>query len=113
MTITRREMLKVGAGTGLFAAGVSLFAAGASASPGPNDTIHLGVIGCGHRSKELLPCIMNAPGTRVVAVCDVNSKSMAEFRELAGGERVRAYHDYRKLLDDRNVNAVLIATNVH
>ena len=106
MNITRREVLKVGAG-------VSLFAAGVSASPGPNDTINLGIIGCGLRSRELLPCFMNAPGVRVVAVCDVNSKRMEEVRQLAGGERVRAYHDYRKLLDNKDVHAVIIATNVH
>ena len=90
-------------------AGASLFAAGASAAPGPNDTINLGIIGCGHRSRELLPCF-SAPGSRVVAVCDVNSKRLAEVRELAGGERVRAYHDYRQLLASKDVDAVLIAT---
>lgn len=94
-------------------AGASLFAAGASALPGPNDTINLGIIGCGRRCKELLPSFMNSPGVRVVAVCDVNSAHMAEVRQLTGGEKVRAYHDYRKLLDDKDVNAVIIATNVH
>jgi len=93
--------------------GGSVFAAGASASPGPNETIHLGIIGCGSRAKELLPSFVSAPGTRVTAVCDVNSKHLEEVRQLAGGDRVRAYRDYRKLLDDKNVNAVFIATNVH
>jgi len=93
-------------------AGAGLFAAGASAAPGPNETINLGIIGCGHRCRELLPCF-SAPGSRVVAVCDVNAKRLAEVRELAGGERVRAYHDYRQLLASKDVDAVLIATNVH
>ena len=94
-------------------AGASLFAAGASAAPGPNDTINVGIIGCGQRSRQLLPCFMHAPGARVVAVCDVNSKRLAEVRELAGGDKVRAYHDYRQLLADKDVDAVLITTNVH
>ena len=57
--------------------------------------------------------MLSAPGSGVVAVCDVNSKRLAEVRELAGGERVRAYHDYRQLLANKDVDAVLIATNVH
>jgi len=94
-------------------AGASLFAAGGSATPGPNDTINVGIIGCGLRSKCLLPCFMNVPGTRVVAVCDVNSEHLEEVRQLAGGDKVRAYRDYRKLLDDQDVNTVLVATNHH
>jgi predicted dehydrogenase len=94
-------------------AGASLFSAGASAAPGPNETINVGVIGCGARCECVLPSFMKAPGTRVVAVCDVHSGHMAKIRERAGGEKVRAYSDYRKLLDDKDVNVVFIATNAH
>jgi predicted dehydrogenase len=111
---TRREFLGTTAVAAASAwAGAGLFAAGASASPGPNETINLGIIGCGQRSKELLPCFMNAPGSRVVAVCDVDSRHLEDVRQLAGGEKVRAYRDYRKLLADKDVNAVIISTNVH
>jgi len=48
-------------------AGASLFAADAPASPGPNETIHLGVIGCGARCNDTLPNFMKVPGTQVVA----------------------------------------------
>jgi predicted dehydrogenase len=36
---------------------------------------------------------------------------MAAARDAAGGEKVAAYHDYRKLLDDKQVDAVIVATN--
>ncbi len=107
-TTTRREFL--GAAS---CAGVGLFAAGAAASPGPNDTINLGLIGCGARARQLLPSFQKASGTRVVAVCDVNSRRLAEIRQISGGEKVRAYHDYRKLLEDKDVNVVIVATNAH
>ena len=85
-----------------------------ASSPLPRFYARFTFIGsCGLRSKELLPSFMTTPGTRVVAVCDVNSKHLEEVRQLAGGKEVRAYQDYRKLLDDKDVNAVLIATNVH
>ena len=111
---TRREFLGLTAAAAASSwAGASLFATGASANPAPNDTINVGVIGCGARCGTLLPSFLSAPHTRVVAVCDVHSGHMAAIRQMAGGEKVRAYHDYRKLLDDKNVNVVLVATNAH
>jgi predicted dehydrogenase len=94
------------------AAGV--FGTGAAAAPGPNDTINLALIGCGARGRGLLiPRFAKLPGTRFVAVCDVNSKHLAEGRARAGGDRVAAYQDYRKLLEDKHVDAVIIASNQH
>jgi predicted dehydrogenase len=90
------------------------YAAGATARPGPNDVINLGVIGCGARSRSwLIPSFLKMPGTRFVAVCDVNSKNLADGRKRAGGDQVAVHHDYRKLLEDKNVDAVIIATNQH
>ena len=79
---------------------------------GANDTVRLGLIGCGARGRTLfIPFYSKIPGVRFTAVCDVNSKYLAQAREAAGGERVAAYSDYRKLLEDKNVDAVVIATN--
>lgn len=84
----------------------------ARANPGPNDTLNLGLIGCGARGRGvIIPNFTKIPGVRFTAVCDVNSKYLADCRRLAGGERVAAYVDYRKLVEDRNVDAVVIATN--
>ncbi len=82
------------------------------AQAGPNSTINLGLIGCGARGRGvILPNFSRLPGTRFTAVCDVNSKYLAELREKAGGSRVAAYSDYRKLVEDKNVDVVIIATN--
>jgi len=82
------------------------------AKAGPNDTINLGLIGCGARGRGvILPNFSKVPGTRFTAVCDVNSKHLADLRQRAGGERVAAYSDYRKLVEDKNVDAVVVATN--
>jgi predicted dehydrogenase len=106
-TTTRREFLSA-SGT----AAAAGYAAGAKAAPGPNDTINLGLIGCGARGRGLLiPRFLGLPGTRFAAVCDVNSKHLAEGRARAGGDRVAAHHDYRRLLEDKSIDAVIIATN--
>ncbi|MBL8173527.1 MAG: Gfo/Idh/MocA family oxidoreductase [Bryobacterales bacterium] len=85
---------------------------GKSAQIGANSTINLGLIGCGARGRGVIvPNFGKMPGVRFTAVCDVNSKYLAEVRERAGGQRVAAYADYRKLVEDKNVDAVVIATN--
>jgi predicted dehydrogenase len=111
---TRREFLGVAATAAATNwTGAILFAAGASVAPGPNETINLGVIGCGGRCQEIMPQFMKLPGARVVAVCDVHAGRLAEMRAKAGGDKVRAYHDYRKVLEDKDINAVIVATNAH
>src|SRR5512143_2102361 len=86
----------------------------AALAAGPNDTINLGLIGCGARGRGVsIPLFSKQPGVRFTAVCDVNSKYLAQGRKLAGGERVAEYKDYRKLLEDKNVDAVVVATNQH
>ncbi|MCL4402836.1 MAG: Gfo/Idh/MocA family oxidoreductase [Acidobacteria bacterium] len=101
---TRREFL----------GGSGAAAVAAWTRPGPNDTINLGLIGCGARAKWFsIPEFLKIPGARFVAVCDVNSMNLADGRKRAGGERVAAYHDFRKLLEDRNIDVVVIATNQH
>lgn len=96
----------------IFFGALGAAAAGTRAAPGPNDTINLGLIGCGARGRGvILPNFTAVPGVRFTAVCDVNSQYLANLRERAGGERVGAYSDYRKLVEDKNVDAVIIATN--
>ncbi|MCW5982510.1 MAG: Gfo/Idh/MocA family oxidoreductase [Bryobacteraceae bacterium] len=109
---TRRTFLGASGAAAAAWTGARSYAAGASANPGPNDVINLGLIGCGARGRTLIiPQFGKMPGARFVAVCDVNAKYLAESRELAGGDRVAATRDFRKLIEDKNVDAVIVATN--
>ncbi len=110
---TRRRFLNTsGAALAAGWAGAGTYTTGAAASPGPNDTINLGLIGCGARGRNrFLPFYKKQPGVRFTAVCDVNSKYLEMARQMAGGERVAAYKDFRNLVEDKNVDAVIIATN--
>lgn len=93
-------------------AGAQACAAGASSPSSPGDTINLGLIGCGARGRfRFISAYDQLPGARFVAVCDVNAKHLADGRRRAGGSRVKPYKDYRRLLEDRNVDAVIVATN--
>jgi len=89
------------------------YAADAAPKPGPNETINLGMIGCGTRGGQLLGPFSSMLGVRIAAVCDVNSKRMAAARKRVGGEKVAAYHDYRKMMKNKDIDAVVVATNGH
>ncbi len=113
-TPNRRQFLqKTTAAATLGWAGAQMVAAGAEVSPGPGDTINLALIGCGARGRSVMKSFLGLPGCRVTAVCDVNSTRLAQCREIAGGEKVAAYHDFRKVIDDKHIDAVIVATQAH
>jgi predicted dehydrogenase len=111
--IHRRAFLGATAATATVATATHIYAGDAGAGRGPNETVNVGLIGCGGRGGQLLGSFRGTPGVRIVAVCDVNSQRMAGIRQAAGGESVAAFHDYRKLLDQKHVDAVIVATNGH
>lgn len=85
----------------------------AAAKRGANETINLGLIGCGARGGALMQAFQQLPGNRFVAVCDVHSSHLARGQKKAGGEKVRAHHDFRKLIESKDIDAVIIATQAH
>jgi predicted dehydrogenase len=81
----------------------------------PNDSIGVAVIGAGNRGSYLLRHIMNVPGVRIVAICDLEEERLdaAEKQAAAKGHAPAKYTDFRKMLDERkDIDAVLIATPV-
>lgn len=106
--LTRRTFFGAAAATGSAAFGQQQKAT----QPNANSRIRLGLIGCGARGRTvIIPAYTNVPGVSIGAVCDVNRVYREEARKLAGGNDVAVHHDYRKLLEDKNIDAVVIATN--
>jgi predicted dehydrogenase len=78
----------------------------------PSDRIRIGMIGVGGFGTVDLTDFKANPDVEVVAVCDVYQANLDKGLKIAGG-KARAYRDYRKLLEDREVDAVVIATPEH
>lgn len=78
---------------------------------GANDRIVLGVIGCGDRGRYDMQNFLQKPGVSVAALCDVYGARIDLARQRAAG--AQAFSDHRKLLEMKELNAVLIATPDH
>lgn len=88
-------------------------AASASRVAGANDRVRLGIIGTGGRGSYLMSVANKVGGIEWVAVCDAWDERRQKAKKLAG--EVPDYGDYRRLLDRKDIDAVIIATwdNTH
>jgi predicted dehydrogenase len=78
---------------------------------GANDRLRIGVIGTGDRGTQLAREAIACPGTELAAFADVYTRRLADASKLAPDAKV--YADYRQMLDDSSLDAVLIATPQH
>ncbi|MEW6237202.1 MAG: Gfo/Idh/MocA family oxidoreductase [Candidatus Omnitrophota bacterium] len=122
---TRREMLTISA------AALGWGGIGASAARGANDRIRMGFIGVGNRGSQLLSSFMKNGDAEIAALCDVYEPYLQRDRSRvdkdwldALGERIpkmgesfptepQRYLDFRRLLEQKDIDAVCIATPDH
>jgi predicted dehydrogenase len=105
--IHRRKFLK---GT----AAVALSGLASDKVLGANDRIRLGAIGVGGRSrKTLIPIHQNQPDTEFAAVCDVYEPHLLRTLSETGLKNVKQVRDYRAILDDKSIDAVIIGAPDH
>src|ERR1700735_78570 len=78
---------------------------------GANDRIRVGLIGVGDRGTQLAREVIACPGTELAAFADVYARRREDALKLAPA--ARTYADYRQLLEDPALDAVLIATPQH
>jgi predicted dehydrogenase len=89
--------------------------AGTLASPpsvlGSSDRIRLGIIGPGDRGMQLVREALSCPNTEFVAFSDVYTKRLEQAKALA--PNAKTHLDYRYLLEQKDVDAVIVATPQH
>jgi len=132
-TNTRREFIvkSAAASAGLIIGGKALASARISRIFGANDKIRVGFIGIGNRGSQLLALFMQEPDCEIAALCDIYKPYLLRDRtkvdpryltDMPGqipkmGENFTTkpvlYDDYRKLLEDKSIDAVCIATPDH
>ena len=78
---------------------------------GANDRIRFGLIGPGARGMEIFQAAMRCPNVEAAAVADVYTGRFNAAKALV--PQIKTYRDFRQLLDDKTIDAVLIATPQH
>lgn len=91
---------------------LAVSAASAAAVYGANERVRVGLIGCGGRGQYVGNFMRQAPNTDFVAFCDVY-KTNAEKARASMGPSGQVYTDFRKLLENKDIDAVLIGTPDH
>ena len=79
----------------------------------PNERVRIACVGVRGRGMDHVRGYLGQPDAEIVAVCDVDlgvtGKAVREIQERPPGKEVRVYQDIRKLLEDKEVDAVSLA----
>ena len=79
---------------------------------GANDKIVIGLIGAGGMGRANLADFRKEPDVEVAAVCDVNQENLSRAVAMTGG-RASSYGDFRRVLERKDIDAVIVATPDH
>ena len=114
-SLNRRQFIRrasIGAGASLALPNLFLNKTFAATGANPSELVRVGIIGTGGQGVANMRAIMK----NVVAVCDVDQTHVARAAglvEKANGQKPAVFSDYRRLLEDKSIDAVLIATPDH
>ncbi|MCJ7501983.1 MAG: Gfo/Idh/MocA family oxidoreductase, partial [Acidobacteriia bacterium] len=104
--LTRRQFAKTMAAAGAATALSRMRVLGA------NDRVRLGFIGLGNRGDQVLDGFLVHKDAEVVAICDLWQPYL-DFAAKKIGSSPKQFKEYRKLLDMKDVDAVVICTPDH
>ena len=108
--LSRRHFLEA---TTLGAAGMMLGSSRAPASAlGANNQVNVGVVGAGGQGNSLIRSLATVPNSKITAMCDIFEPNLNKGVNLAGSQP-KTFNDYRKMIESKEVDAVVIATPLH
>jgi predicted dehydrogenase len=109
-SLNRRDFIKgaAAAGAGFWVAGH--YARGEEGSS-PSDKLNVGVIGVAHRGGDDIEGLVQTKLVNLVALCDVDENYLGEQSKKF--PKAKSYSDYRKMLEQKDLDAVLVATPDH
>ena len=104
----RRSFIK---NTGLLAGGILMQNELINAFYNQDQKLNIGIIGCGDRGRGIMHVMKELPEYfSVTAVCDVLDLRLTEAEKISPSPVIKKYKNYKSLLDDKSIHAVVIAT---
>ncbi len=113
-TLSRRKFILTNttALSGLAAFGYTGVSSVFQPSPVKPETVRVGLIGTGSRGTGIAQILKDLPGLELAACCDIVPEHLRQGLSLAA-KGAKGYTDYQKLLNDKTLHAVIIATPLH
>ena len=113
---TRRDFIRQAT---LLGAGLSMSPFFINATPGSvgaNDKIRVGLIGCKGMGFSDLQAFLRNPEVECIALCDIDDEVLnsraAETQKITGKKVKNLYKDWRKLIDNKDIDVVIVGTGV-
>ena len=79
--------------------------------PNSRDDVTIGIIGYGPQGREITDTLLRVPGAKISAICDTYAPMLRRAqRDVPEATR---HEDYREILDDQDIQAVIVATPTH
>src|SRR6056297_2693705 len=113
MNSDRRKFIKTSA---IATAAIRTFPTIMNACASPADKVNVALIGCRSMGFSNLKSFLNQDNVECLALCDVDSnvlESRAADVDKQTGTRPQTFSDFREVLDNQDVNAVIIGTPDH
>jgi len=116
---TRKEFLRaslLGSGAALIAGQTRLYGQVAPAAGSANGDIRVAVMGVGAQGSSHMRDYLNKlPGARLVAICDADTDHLSKQAAVCekAGVKVKTFVDYRKMLEDKDIDAIVIGSPNH
>lgn len=113
---TRREFLK---SSGTTAAGIGIVSAlsGTIASCAATEKVNVGLVGCNGMGFSDLKAFLGNPQVECIALCDIDrsvlDRRAADVEKIRGKKPANLYTDWRKLIENKDVDVVIIGTPDH
>jgi predicted dehydrogenase len=112
--VTRRDFLRTSAAAAAVALPclVPSRVLGRGGRPGANETVRIGVIGCGGRARTLVNEAKGVKGFRVAAACDCFRPRLVPYLKETAAD-LPTYEDFRAMIEKEKLDAVMVETTTH
>ncbi|MHC4221780.1 MAG: Gfo/Idh/MocA family protein, partial [Planctomycetota bacterium] len=111
--ITRREFVKKCGTAGAVLALPTIVPSSVFGAGAPSNRITIGCIGTGKKGLNNIKSFMAKSDAQIVALCDVDASHLKDARTKVGLDSRSTYKDFRKLLERKDIDAVVITTPDH
>jgi predicted dehydrogenase len=116
MQNSRRNFIKKTSAATIGAAAIPAFSNYLQGAVAPSDQVNVALIGCRNMGFGILQHHLNMSGVNCVGLCDIDKNVLEEKAGIVArdfGQQPKLYGDFRKVLENKDIDAVIVGTPDH